>query len=214
MKVFVAFVSTLLFCTLLFGCGPHRSRLLIVAGKPGPQGLQGPRGVPGASGTPGTQGPQGNEGPTGATGPQGAPGLVWRGSWDSETTYTVNDAVFFCGSAYIAVVSNTDVTPNSEGGSTDWSILVAEGGVGPQGPPGPQGDPGAQGDQGVPGPQGPPGPPGDPGQPGAQGPDGPPGPVGPPGAVIYVKLCFSKHKHESHYWSPCFFCPGKSQDDR
>jgi hypothetical protein len=31
--------------------------------------------------------------------------------------------------------------------------------------------------------------------------------------VIYVKVCFSHHKHGQHYWLPCFVCPGKTHDD-
>lgn len=215
-KILIA-LSTLLVAGAIFvGCGPAKKKYIIVAGTPGaqgPQGLQGPQGAPGTPGSQGVQGNQGGQGPVGPQGPQGTPGLVWRGPWDSETAYSVNDAVFIDGSAFIAIIANTTVQPDGEGGSQDWCLLAAQGGIGPAGPPGPQGDPGVQGEQGVPGPTGPPGPAGDPGQPGAQGPDGPAGPQGPPGATVYVKLCFCKHKHDSHYWLPAFFCPGKSHDD-
>lgn len=222
-KILCALFTVLVAGAIFVGCGPAKKRYIIVAGTPGvqgPQGLQGPQGPGGAQGPQGQQGNQGNDGatgPAGPQGPQGAPGLIWRGAWNADASYNVGDAVFFYGSAYIAIVVNTDACPTGE--NADWDLLAAQGGIGPAGPPGPQGETGATGEtgaQGVPGPEGPPGPAGDPGAAGAQGPDGPPGPQGPPGpagATIYVKLCFSHHKHENHYWNPCFFCPGKSHDD-
>lgn len=153
----------------------------------------------------------------GQPGPKGDPGLVWRGNWDATANYGVGDVVYFNGSSYVAVIASLQSAPPS----TFWNILALEGAPGPVGPIGPiglagdQGVPGPQGPIGQPGVAGPAGPPGEPGAPGAQGPDGPPGPSGPPGncVVIYVRLCFSKHHHEGHFWNPCFFCPGKNHDD-
>lgn len=107
--------------------------------------------------------------------------VSWRGAWSVDISYRAGDIVTFQGSSFIANVDNVASSPPS----SVWSVLAEKGDTGQQGPPG------------------------DPGAPGAQGPQGLPGPQGPPGNVIYVRDCFSKIKHEQHYWSPCFVCPGK-----
>jgi len=148
-------------------------------GDTGPQGAQGPQG---AAGNDGAQGPQGSIGPTGAT------GLNWQGTWSGATAYNVDDAVFFGGSSYIALVANTNDEPDTSVTNSDgnWELLAQQGATGAQGPTGTAGTQGPQGDQGNPGSQGPQGPQGDVGIQGPQGvagAQGPQGTDGSPGAV-------------------------------
>ena len=67
-------------------------------GAAGAQGIQGLPGPQGASGLPGPQGPQGPTGPHGPKGDQGVPGphagMVFRGAYDSATTYAPGDLVY------------------------------------------------------------------------------------------------------------------------
>ena len=165
-------------------------------GPVGPQGPQGPKGDTGATGAQGPQGPQGPKGDTGATGaqgPQGVPGVNgtngigvnWRGAWSSGTTYLLNDAVFFGGSSYIALASNTNQQPDLS--PAFWNALAQQGAQGPQGligltgATGPLGPQGPKGDTGATGSVGPQGPKGDTGATGSVGPQGPVGPQGIPG---------------------------------
>jgi hypothetical protein len=94
------------------------------------------------------------------------PGLNWRGPWAASTVYAVNDAVQYNGSSYVAQFVNSDATFTP----SNWQLLAAQGGVGPQGPQGLQG---TQGPIGFPGPQGP------------QGAQGVQGPVGPSNSNAY-----------------------------
>jgi hypothetical protein len=156
-----------------------------VAGPIGPQGLigpvgpQGPVGATGANGVQGSQGAKGDPGdkgdkgdagvagPVGPIGPQGVQGgkgdpgdaglsIVWRGAWDSGTTYALNNGVSFNGSSYIAVAPGAGAQPDNSPAS--WSLLASVGDQGPVGPQGPAGATGITGPQGVAGPQGPQGP--------------------------------------------------------
>lgn len=111
-----------------------------------PTGLVGPQGPAGATGATGPQGPAGSNGVAGPAGPRG---LTWQGSWSPSTGYNANDAVFYNGSAWIALVANTSVTPVS--GST-WSLLVQQGATGATGATGSTGATGATGPQGPTGP--------------------------------------------------------------
>lgn len=169
-----------------------------VAGPQGAQGATGLQGVKGDTGDTGPAGPQGPQGATGATGVQGPAGLVWRGAWDSGTSYVASDAVFANGSAWIALRANNNVMPVA---GADWSLLAMKGDIGatgaqgpqgatgPQGAAGAQGAPGATGPQGVTGPQGaqgttgPQGAKGDTGDAGQTGPQGPQGATGATGAT-------------------------------
>lgn len=74
-----------------------------VPGEQGPIGDTGERGPKGERGYPGNLGPKGDLGPVG---PKGDPGLVWRGVWIDTVPYLKNDAVFFNGSTFIAVVGD------------------------------------------------------------------------------------------------------------
>jgi hypothetical protein len=145
-------------------------------GDTGPQGAQGPQG---AAGNDGAQGPQGSIGPTGAT------GLNWQGTWSGATAYNVDDAVFFGGSSYIALVANTNDEPDTSVTNSDgnWELLAQQGATGASGAQGPTGTAGTQGPQGDPGSQGPQGPQGDVGPQGAQGDAGAQGPQGDVGAA-------------------------------
>jgi Collagen triple helix repeat (20 copies) len=174
-------------------------------GAPGPQGPPGAMGPPGATGAPGPQGLQGPQGPTGAPGPQGPPGAmgppgatgapgpqgpigvtgspgpsVFKGDWNTTTTYDPGDEVLRSGDAFVARITNTNVDPATDNG-TYWEDL--RGAPGPQGPPGAMGPPGATGAPGPQGPQGPQGPTGAPGPQGPPGAPGAPGPQGPTGAT-------------------------------
>ena len=93
---------------------------------------------------PGPQGPQGVQGPVGPTGATGASGLNWRGVYNSGTSYSVNDAVYYDGSSWFSpngtAAGNTPAIP-----SIYWFPLALEGA---QGAPGAQGPRGAQGEVG------------------------------------------------------------------
>ena len=110
-------------------------------GPPGPQGTQGVAGPQGLAGV---------QGPVGPDGPQGPP-VSFRGGWLATSTYTVGDAVFYNGSAYIATAA---VNGNPPGVSPAWSLLVQQGSVGATGPQGLQGPQGPAGATGLTGPQG------------------------------------------------------------
>ncbi len=111
-------------------------------------------------------------------------GITWKGAWSDLAAYTINDAVSYQGSSYIALVNNTNLVPDAN--PTAWGLLAQKGDAGLQGPEGiagptgPQGPAGPQGIAGVAGPQG------QAGLEGLQGPagaDGQAGPQGPAGTV-------------------------------
>lgn len=62
--------------------------------------------------------------------PQGPPGLVFRGTWNGDTTYAKNDAVFYEGSSYIAVQGNTGVNPAGDDEFETWHPLALGGSQG------------------------------------------------------------------------------------
>jgi len=121
-------------------------------GSQGPAGPTGPAGAQGPKGATGATGPQGTPGPTGSQGPAGPAGMIWRGAWFSLTAYSIDDAVSFSGSSYIATAAIAAGQP-PPGGS--WQIVAQQGSTGAVGPQGPQGTTGAQGPQGPTGAQGP-----------------------------------------------------------
>lgn len=49
--------------------------------------------------------------------------LVWRGVWNSSTSYAVSDAVSYNGSSYISIASNINSAPPS----SSWNILAQQG---------------------------------------------------------------------------------------
>jgi Collagen triple helix repeat (20 copies) len=104
-------------------------------GTNGADGAQGPQGVAGINGTNGLNGINGTNGLNGADGAQGlpgVPGLVWRSAWDGTTAYNPNDAVAYNGSAFVALLANTNVPP---GDGTNWTLLASKGDTGPAGTP-------------------------------------------------------------------------------
>jgi hypothetical protein len=125
-------------------------------GDTGLQGVKGDTGATGPQGLQGQQGLQGVKGDTGLQGPIGPSGLLWKGSWQIGTSYSLHDAVFSGGSSYISTLDNNlgnqpDVSPEQ------WSLLSKQGIAGLQGPQGitgPQGIEGPKGDTGLQGIQG------------------------------------------------------------
>jgi hypothetical protein len=98
------------------------------AGATGATGSQGPSGLPGTPGVAGAQGP---------VGPAGANGMSYRGAWVAAAGYTVNDAVSFDGTTYIAQSGNTSNEPDLY--PQTWAVLAQAGVTGPTGPAGQSG---------------------------------------------------------------------------
>ena len=76
------------------------------------------------------------DGSVGPIGPQGPKGVNFRGAWSSETSYGIDDALFFQGSAWLALQPSSNVPP-SEG--PIWAVLARKGDPGPAGPAGANG---------------------------------------------------------------------------
>ena len=49
-------------------------------------------------------------------------GMVWRGAWNSGTSYSSNDAVSFNGASYICILANTNHTPPN---ATYWNVVAS-----------------------------------------------------------------------------------------
>ncbi|AFL87046.1 collagen triple helix repeat protein [Terriglobus roseus DSM 18391] len=114
---------------------------------PGGLGAIGPAGPAGVAGPVGPVGPQGLTGPTG---PQGQP-IRFLGAWSNRASYVTGDAVFYRGSAYIAMGA---INGNAPGLDPLWSLLAQQGDTGAAGPQGPQGVAGVTGATGATGPVG------------------------------------------------------------
>ncbi|ADI55498.1 tail fiber-like protein [Escherichia phage IME08] len=166
-----------------------------IQGPPGPQGDQGPQGIQGLKGDKGDTGPQGIQGlqgpkgPKGDQGPQGIQGpigpigpagLIWKGEWDVDTLYSVDDAVGYAGASYFCIAENTGNIPTES--PENWALLASQGARGESGAQGLQGPKGDKGDTGLQGIQGPKGDKGDTGLQGPIGPIGPKGDQGPQGS--------------------------------
>ena len=114
----------------------------------------------------GPEGPEGPEGPIGETGATGATGLGFnfRGLWNSQETYFINDVVEwgsmadpdpYRNSLFIALVDNPNTDPIFDvadneaelglGQGSQWALMLKA----PQGPQGIQGETGPQGEQGI-----------------------------------------------------------------
>jgi len=92
----------------------------------------------------GSQGPQGVQGPAGPPGPVGPAGLEWRGAWNTNTSYAVDDAVGFNGSSWFCISAVTGTgNSNPEIATTKWALLASQGAQGIQGVQGPTGPQGA-----------------------------------------------------------------------
>src|SRR5579884_4030796 len=83
---------------------------------------------------------KGDQGAPGQNGQTGPAGLTWQGQWSSTQSYTINDAVFDGGSAWIALQPNTNSEPAT--GNSNWSLLAQKG---DQGAPGQNGRTGPAG---------------------------------------------------------------------
>src|SRR3984893_13811180 len=100
--------------------GPIGIGLPGATGATGAQGAQGIQGIPGTNGTDGAQGMQGPQGLPGVQGIQGIQGTNGtngagfnpRGSWNSATSYAINDVVSCNGSSYVAVVAAAGQQPD------------------------------------------------------------------------------------------------------
>jgi hypothetical protein len=113
---------------------PANWMLLAAAGPAGPIGATGPQGPAGAAGAPGSQGSTGSQGPAGPTGATGAPGMNFRGQWSPAVFYSVNDAVSFDGSTYLAQSAGSNQQPDQY--AQVWTIIAQAGSQGPTGPAG------------------------------------------------------------------------------
>jgi len=107
----------------------------------------------------GSQGPQGIQGPQGPAGPAVPSGLSWKGYYEPETNYALNDVVTWVnpdtdilGSYWVtdeAGVYNVNPTDGSGNINEGWAFLASQGAQGIQGPAGPQGEVGPQGPAGT-----------------------------------------------------------------
>lgn len=70
----------------------------------------------------------------GETGPAGAPAGIWRGAYNSGTTYSSGDTVTRNNAVWLAVAPSANMLPETDNGNY-WTKLV-EGVVGPAGPTG------------------------------------------------------------------------------
>ncbi len=52
-----------------------------------------------------------------------ANGMNWQDAWSSSTSYDVNDVVYYSGSSYICVASNSNITPGSD--TSKWQLIVS-----------------------------------------------------------------------------------------
>jgi hypothetical protein len=103
--------------------------------------IKGPKGDKGDQGPKGDQGVIGPKGDRGDPGQIGPAGLTWRKTWDESIDYVQDDAVFYNGSSWFAVVDPPIAAVPNES-SVYWAPLAIQG---------PKGDPGIQGPQGNPG---------------------------------------------------------------
>lgn len=95
-------------------------------GATGSQGIQGVKGDTGEKGDKGDKGDTGSQGEQGIQGIQGLKGLNWKGIYNSETTYVVDDAVQYSGASYICILQSLNNIPTN---TTYFSILAAKGTV-------------------------------------------------------------------------------------
>lgn len=90
-------------------------------------------GATGPAGPTGATGPAGPTGATGATGPAGADGtngtngtsFTWRGTWVPNTSYAVNDVVYYQGNTYIVVAAYSGSTSPRTSASTPFARMTA-----------------------------------------------------------------------------------------
>jgi hypothetical protein len=108
--------------------------LLAAQGAAGPSGPAGTIGATGSQGPAGPAGAPGSQGPAGPTGATGAPGMNFRGQWSPAVFYSLNDAVSFDGSTYLALASGSNQQPDQN--AQAWTVIAQAGSQGPTGPAG------------------------------------------------------------------------------
>ena len=99
----------------------------------------------GPEGQPGAIGPAGADGPVGPPGADGLPVITWKGAWNGSA-YDPHDAVSHAGSSWLALRSNSNITP-TEG--ADWTLIAAKGVDGMNGSDGAPGANGTNGTNGI-----------------------------------------------------------------
>lgn len=95
----------------------------------GKNGIDGLRGADGAHGAKGLDGSKGEIGAVGPQGEKGEAGMVWRGTYRSDTQYDIGDVVGVSGSAYVCVAATNQAPPVGFG----WELLVSRGAQGVRG---------------------------------------------------------------------------------
>lgn len=82
--------------------------------------------IVGEQGPPGQNGPKGDPGTQGNPGGPGSPGLTWQSTWNSASSYSSTDVVFWLGSSY---KSKTNANSNNQPDSSPafWEFLAQKG---------------------------------------------------------------------------------------
>lgn len=94
--------------------------------------LKGPQGNTGLQGPEGPEGPQGIQGEPGYTPQKGTDyfdglDVTWKGTYDAEIQYQVNDAIFYEGSSYICILESIGNLPTD---TTYFNIMAQQGQAG------------------------------------------------------------------------------------
>jgi len=76
-------------------------------------------------------------GDQGPPGDDGSPGLVWRGPWDSLTSYDAPDVVEYLGSSWVALGPSLNSPPDAN--PSDWDLVAQKGDDGADGQDGQDG---------------------------------------------------------------------------
>jgi uncharacterized protein (TIGR02145 family) len=99
-------------------------------GPQGPVGATGPKGDQGLAGATGAIGPKGDNGGTGPQGPAGVDGksIKWRGTWSTDSTYAIDEAVYLNGNSYIAITSSKSKNPADS--AAYWNLMAVKGDLG------------------------------------------------------------------------------------
>lgn len=102
--------------------GPQGSK-----GDKGDQGIQGIQGFKGDKGDQGLPGVNGTNGAAGSQGVAGADGksIVWKKAWSADSNYSVNDAVSYSGSSYLATKASLNKVPTDS--VAYWSVMASKG---------------------------------------------------------------------------------------
>jgi hypothetical protein len=103
------------------------------------------------AGTNGTSGQSGSSGTSGANGSSGTSGIsiIWKGEWDENLPYNLNDAVQYNGSSFICILTHPfDLTPPPVD-TTNWNLLAIAGTPGTSGSSGTSGQSGTSGSSGT-----------------------------------------------------------------